>query len=100
MKKGERVVAGVGLVLLSDEGRMKVKKGNRWIKLTPSQFAVFQTLHSSPNKVFSRDQLLTAIGGLDYYPTTRTVDNHVMALRKKLGKRRIESIYGSGYAWK
>lgn len=92
-------MVGVTVVLSIDNERMRVRKGRHWIRLTPAQWAVFKTLYDSPDRVFSRDSLLTAIGGLDYYPTTRTVDNHVVQLRKKLGKRRIESVYGVGYAW-
>lgn len=83
-----------------DSDRMRVRKGSKWMKVTLSQMAILQTLLSDPAQVFTRDQLLIAIGGRSHMPTTRVVDNQILRLRKLLGKRVIETIHGVGYAWR
>jgi len=72
------------------------------IKLTQNEFSLLKVMMLSPNRVFSRQKLLTATQGqfVDIYE--RTVDSHIKNLRKKLsrvapGISFIESIYGIGY---
>jgi DNA-binding response OmpR family regulator len=58
-------------------------------------------LASSPDEVVSRDRLLNEIWGYEYTGTTRTLDQHIAQLRKKLGadEWRITSIRGVGYRY-
>ena len=53
----------------------------------------------SPNKVFSRDKLMSEIWGVDYIGETRTVDMHIKTLRQKLGNAggQIKTVIGVGY---
>jgi DNA-binding winged helix-turn-helix (wHTH) protein len=50
-----------------------------------------------PGQVFSRDELLNQVWGYDSFPTTRTVDTHMLALRTKLHPELFETVRGIGY---
>jgi len=65
--------------------------------LPKTEFNLVEFFMKNPNKVFTRDELLDAVWGLENYPTTRTVDNHVLLLRQKLGAEWIETVRGVGY---
>lgn len=54
------------------------------VSLTPQEFKLLQYFCRNPNRVISRDELLNEVWGYESYPTTRTVDNHVLRLRHKL----------------
>lgn len=55
-----------------------------------------------PEEVLSRDQLLNTVWGVDYLGTTRTLDQHVAQIRKKLGEsgKCIETVHGVGYRYR
>lgn len=70
--------------------------------LTALETKILKYLISHRNEVVSRDKLLDEIWGYDVYPTTRTVDNLILKLRKKMEKdpnkpRIILTVYGAGY---
>lgn len=72
------------------------------IALTPKEFELIYFLAKSPGRAFSREDLLTAVWGYDYYGDTRTVDTHVNRLREKLAKAGknisyISTVWGIGY---
>ncbi|MCR4896216.1 MAG: response regulator transcription factor [Lachnospiraceae bacterium] len=70
------------------------------IDMPPKELELLYFLASSPNRVFTRDQLLDRIWGYEYTGDTRTVDVHVKRLREKVGdheKWRITTIWGKGY---
>jgi DNA-binding response OmpR family regulator len=78
-----------------------IRDGKR-IKLTSMETKILRFLIANRNKVVKREQLLDEIWGYDVYPTTRTVDNLILKLRKKIEKdpnhpQFILTIYGSGY---
>jgi len=50
--------------------------------------------------VFTRDELLDQVWGYNHYPTTRTVDTHILQLRQKLVGIEIETLRGVGYRMK
>jgi len=54
------------------------------ITLTNQEFKTLKCLLLNPGRVFSRDELLNEAWGYSHYPSTRTVDNHVLRLRQKL----------------
>jgi DNA-binding winged helix-turn-helix (wHTH) protein len=54
------------------------------ITLTNQEFKTLKCLVTNPGRVFSRDELLNEAWGYQNYPTTRTVDNHILKLRQKL----------------
>lgn len=91
-------VGGLALDLLRHELRV----GGRPVACTPAEFRIAATLMAAPGQVFSRRQLLEHARGLDGYITERTIDVHVMNLRKKLedDPRRptyLRTVYGVGY---
>ena len=69
------------------------------VDLTLKEFEVLRLFLSHPGMVFTRDQLLTEVWGMDYDGETRTVDVHIRTLRQKLGKcgDRIGTVRGVGY---
>jgi two-component system alkaline phosphatase synthesis response regulator PhoP len=74
--------------------------GDSVLELTPKEYDLLKLLVSSPDRVFTREQLLDLVWGMDYYGGTRTVDIHIQRLRKKLGENYSESIqtvHGIGY---
>jgi DNA-binding response OmpR family regulator len=70
--------------------------------LTHQEFALLKFLASHRGRVFSRQQLLERVWGVNYYGGSRTVDIHVRRLRMKLGKDNlpIETVRGVGYKLK
>ncbi len=71
----------------------------REIALTGREFKILAYLARNPERVFSRDQILSAVWGENIHILDRTVDTHICALRKKLGSlgHYIESLPGTGY---
>ena len=72
------------------------------IPLTKKEFELLWMLASHNNKVFSRDNLLDSLWGVDYYGDSRTVDSHIKRLRSKLDmfphpQWEIKTIWGVGY---
>jgi len=63
---------------------MEATRSGKNVTLTPREFQLLKFLAASPNVVMSREKLLNEVWGYDNYPTTRTVDNHVLRLRQKL----------------
>lgn len=67
------------------------------VVLPKKEFELLFFLAQTPNKVFSRDELLQKIWGADIYVLERTVDVHIRKLREKLGDRYIKTLKGVGY---
>lgn len=70
--------------------------------LTAREMALLRYLTSRPGEVVSRDELLNEVWGYDYTGTTRTLDQHVVQVRKKLGADEdcITTVRGSGYRYR
>lgn len=82
--------------------RHEVKVGEKQIELTLKEFELLKYLVENRGHVFSRDQLLNSVWGIDYAGETRTVDVHIRHLRQKLSDgdnddQYIETIRGKGY---
>ena len=77
-----------------------VIKGKR-VHAPPKEIELLYFLASSPNRVFTRAQLLDEVWGFDYFGDTRTVDVHVKRLREKLegvsDKWELKTVWGVGY---
>ncbi|MGG1311512.1 MULTISPECIES: response regulator transcription factor [Cohnella] len=89
----------VGEVRLSKAERTLTVAG-RPVELTPKEFDLLAHLLSHPERVYSREQLLDLVWGMDYAGGTRTVDIHIQRLRKKLGspgQHLLQTVYGVGY---
>ena len=85
-----------------DFGHYKVITKNDEIDLTSLEVDVLRYLIGQDGKVVSRDNLLDKIWGYEKFPTTRTIDNHILKLRKKIETdpnrpRHILTVYGGGY---
>ena len=78
------------------------KVGDRIVDLTLREFELLKYLVENRGHVFTRDQLLNNVWGIDYAGETRTVDVHIRHLRQKLSdgdneEKYIETIRGKGY---
>lgn len=70
------------------------------LDLTLKEYEILCYLNDNKGRVFTRDQLLDAIWGYDFYGNSRTIDSHVARLRTKLGEygeKHLKTIYGTGY---
>jgi len=79
--------------LTIDESSYTAKIDGRTLDLTFKEFELLRYLNENPNRVFTREQLLSEVWGYDYFGGTRTVDVHVRRLRAKLGEH--ESLIGT-----
>ena len=68
------------------------------VECTAAELALLEVFAGEPDRVFSREQLLRRLHGIDRYVTRRTIDVHVVNLRKKLDPALIRTVYGVGYA--
>jgi DNA-binding response OmpR family regulator len=85
-----------------DPVRHEVRAGAELVSCTPGEFELLRVLAGEPGRVFTRDQLLRHLHGFDSYVTARTVDVHVMNLRRKIEENpsrptRLLTVYGVGY---
>ena len=85
--------------LVIDVQRHVVKVDGDRIDLTLTEFVLLRHLASTPGHVRSRDQIITAVHGRSTILSSRTVDVHVTAIRRKLGELGclIETVRGVGY---
>ncbi len=69
-----------------DFTRMELTRSGVKVPCTPQEFKILKFFGNHPERVISRDELLNEVWGYNAYPTTRTVDNHMLRLRQKLEK--------------
>ena len=70
---------------------------DRTVELSAREFALAETFMRHPGQVLSREQLLSAVWGLDFDPGSNVVEVYVSYLRNKLGRDRVETVRGMGY---
>jgi DNA-binding response OmpR family regulator len=85
-----------------DFKKMEIKRDGQIVVLTAQEFKTFQFLVQNADRVISRDELLNEVWGYQNYPSTRTVDNHILKLRQKLEKDpsspvHFRTVHGMGY---
>jgi len=85
-----------------DPRRFEVRRDGASESLTARELKLLQLFHQHPGEVLSRDRLLNDVWGYQYYGTTRTLDQVIVQLRKKLGDhasrpRHILTVHGVGY---
>jgi DNA-binding response OmpR family regulator len=85
-----------------DFKKMEVKRDGQPVVLTAQEFKTFQFLVQNSERVISRDELLNEVWGYQNYPSTRTVDNHILKLRQKLERDpsspvHFRTVHGMGY---
>lgn len=88
--------------LVIDFEKLEGTKGGRPLDLSPRHYKILRMFVENPGKVISRNELLDKVWGYDHYPTTRTVDNHIVQLRKQIEDvpaepTLITSVRGVGY---
>jgi len=81
---------------------MEATRGGKPVTLTAQEFKLLKYLASSPGRVISREELLNEVWGYQNYPSTRTVDNHILRLRQKLepdpaAPEFLITMHGAGY---
>jgi DNA-binding response OmpR family regulator len=74
----------------------------RVVNLTPKEFKLLETMAREPGRAFSRSELITRVFGIDYEGFERTIDVHLMNLRKKIEPLPdqpiyLQTVYGIGY---
>jgi two-component system, OmpR family, phosphate regulon response regulator PhoB len=86
-----------------DRVTKRVHRGQREVKLGPTEFRLLECLMRSPGRVYGRDQLLDQVWGREVEIDDRTVDVHVGRLRKAVTARDetdpIRTVRGAGYAF-
>ncbi len=85
-----------------DPKTFQLKRGATIEELTAKELKLLQVFHARAGEVLSRDKLLNEVWGYNYYGTTRTLDQVIVQLRKKLGDnsgepKHLLTIHGVGY---
>jgi DNA-binding response OmpR family regulator len=93
----ERYLRRGGLTL--DLNRRKVNTGSTEVNLTEREFLLLAHLMRGDGKVFSRDDLLSQVWGVNFDPGTNVVDVYIRRLRRKLGNQIIETVRKAGYSF-
>jgi len=89
--------------LVIEHDAHRVTAGGQEISLTPKEYELLHYLAVSPDKVFSREELLKDVWNYEFFGDLRTVDTHVKRLREKLNKvspeaaSMITTVWGVGY---
>jgi two-component system phosphate regulon response regulator OmpR len=98
-EEGLRLEAGN---LLLDKARQTLLMEGKEVSLSTTEYRVLKVLMENPNRVLSRDQIMTLARGKDFMAFDRSIDVHISKLRAKLesdprAPKRIKTIWGSGY---
>jgi DNA-binding response OmpR family regulator len=85
-----------------DFKKMEVIREGKVVILTAQEFKTLQFLVQNADRVIGRDELLNEVWGYQNYPSTRTVDNHILKLRQKLERDpaspvHFRTVHGMGY---
>jgi DNA-binding response OmpR family regulator len=86
----------------ADFTKMEVIREGQLVALTAQEFKTLKFFVQNAERVISRDELLNEVWGYQNYPSTRTVDNHILKLRQKLEKDpanpiHFRTVHGMGY---
>jgi DNA-binding response OmpR family regulator len=87
------------------DGRtFELKRGKKSVALSAKELKLFQLFAAHPREVLSRDRLLNDVWGYEYYGTTRTLDQTIVQVRKKLADlgadpKQIATVHAVGYRW-
>ena len=96
------VALGLGTYTHVDFTSMEALLAGKAVTLTAQEFKLLKFFAGSPGRVLTRDELLNEVWGYNCYPSTRTVDNHLVNLRQKLEKdplqpNHFKTVHGVGY---
>ncbi|HHQ4683626.1 TPA: response regulator transcription factor [Aeromonas veronii] len=90
---GTQAVGGLQL----HPARMQASWQDAEVSFTPTEFALLTLLVRMAGRVLSREEILNRVWGYQAFPSTRTVDTHILQLRQKLPGLAIETVRGIGY---
>ncbi|GAA1618118.1 response regulator transcription factor [Actinoplanes couchii] len=99
--QGKETVLLVG-ALAVDVGRHQVRVDGEQVECTPGEFAILAAMAGQPERVFTRAQLLEHTNGVERESVERSIDVHVLNLRRKIEPQpkrpaRLLTVYGIGY---
>jgi DNA-binding response OmpR family regulator len=85
-----------------DFTKMELSRNGELVPMTSQEFKVLKFMIQNAERVLSREELLNQVWGYRHYPSTRTVDNHILRLRQKLEKDaanplHFRTVHSSGY---
>jgi DNA-binding response OmpR family regulator len=85
--------------------RLEALKNKKPVKLSAKEFEILNFFIRHEGELVSRDMLLDEVWGYDIYPTTRTVDNYILSLRKKIeddpaNPQHLLTLHGAGYKFR
>jgi len=96
---GKKNVIEIGRLTVNFDNLEALEDGEN-IKLSHKEFEILHYLYKRKGQIVSRDELLDNVWGLDYQPSSRTVDNFIVRLRQKLDNQtsnHIITVHGVGY---
>ena len=104
MTLDELTIDGVVIDFRRYEARKTQGATEMCVDMTRREFQILRALASRAGEVVTREELLSQVWGLEVFPTTRTVDNHIAGLRAKLERdpaqpRHLLTVRGVGYKW-
>ena len=85
-----------------DFTKMELWREGKLVQMTSQEFKVLKFMMQNAERVLSREELLNTVWGYQNYPSTRTVDNHILKLRQKLEKdpanpAHFRTVHSAGY---
>lgn len=97
---GDKKISYKGVELYPEQFKLLVDDED--VKLTKTEFEILQMFLSNPGKIFTRDNIIDSVRGNNIYVVDRTIDVHIMNLRKKLKayKNIVKTFSGVGYGFK
>ncbi|MBU1342709.1 MAG: response regulator [Proteobacteria bacterium] len=99
--KNHDLVIQVGDLILNTAAHT-IKANGSTIELSTTEFNILEVLMKHPNRILSRDQIMTMAQGKDFMAFDRSIDIHISKLRSKIetdpsSPKRIKTIWGTGY---
>src|SRR6056297_2278404 len=85
--------------LIIDKEKYQVMNNGKELVLPKKEFELLLLLISKPDKVFTRDEIFTAVWGDNIIVGDRTIDVHIRKLREKIGDKHIKTVKGVGYKY-
>ena len=82
-----------------DRLKYTVETDGKIHSLSSREMELLRIFYACPEEVFSRNKLLDQVWGIDYFGTTRTLDQHISQLRKKIDSSAIQTVHGIGYKY-
>ena len=96
------VVKPFSVRILQERVKSLLRRSERAMELTPSEFRLLDTLIRNPGRAFDRSELIDSALGADTLVLERTIDVHIRSLRKKLGNQAemVQTVRGVGYRFR